>query len=133
VKSQAETQTPKPVAAAKAVDRKAALAPGAKTKVKESIPEKKAEQLRKQELEEAARILKTKGSKKPERRKAAAILGLVGGSIGGTNRARNLTPEQRTEIARKGGLARQAKAREARTAADDREKRPRYIGKALRS
>jgi hypothetical protein len=72
------------------------------------------------DLQEAARILKTKGSKKRERRKAASVLGLVGGSIGGQNRARNLTPERRTEIARLGGLARQAIAREERAARDGR-------------
>lgn len=66
------------------------------------------------EIKEAARILKTKGTKKRERRKAAGVMGLVGGSIGGHNRARNLTPEQRREIARLGGIARQAKAREER-------------------
>ena len=68
----------------------------------------------KDEIREAARILKTKGTKKRERRKAAGVMGLVGGSLGGRNRASNLTPEQRTEIARLGGLARQALAREER-------------------
>jgi hypothetical protein len=66
------------------------------------------------DVREAARILKTKGSKKRERRKAAQVMGNAGGSKGGQNRARNLTPEQRTEIARLGGLARQKKAREHR-------------------
>ncbi|HEX8833925.1 MAG TPA: hypothetical protein VF719_06975 [Abditibacteriaceae bacterium] len=70
------------------------------------------EEAQKAALKEAARILKTKGTKKRERRKAAGVMGQIGGSKGGINRARNLTPEQRTEIARKGGLARQAKARE---------------------
>jgi transcription elongation GreA/GreB family factor len=41
-------------------------------------------------------------------------MGIIGGSIGGKQRARNLTAERRTEIARLGGLARQALAREAR-------------------
>ena len=68
----------------------------------------------KEEIREAARILKTKGSKKRDRRKAAGVMGLIGGTKGGTNRARNLTPQQRTEIARMGGLARQAAAREKR-------------------
>ena len=67
-----------------------------------------------EEIKEAARILKTKGTKKRDRRKAAAVMSGAGSSKGGTNRARNLSPEQRSEIARQGGLARQAKARAAR-------------------
>jgi hypothetical protein len=117
----------------KVAPRKAApAAPRADKKVEKLTREEQAEQVRKQELEDAARILKTRGSKKPERRKAAAVLGLVGGSIGGTNRARNLTPEQRTEIARLGGLARQAKAREERGGAANKEKRPGQADKVLK-
>jgi hypothetical protein len=71
-------------------------------------------------LREAARILKTQGTKKRERRKAASVLGLIGGSIGGNSRAANLTPERRSEIARLGGLARQARAREQREAKADK-------------
>lgn len=68
-----------------------------------------------QDLEEAARILKSKNSKKRERRKAAGVLSVVGASKGGTNRARNLTDAQRSDIARMGGLARQAQARERKS------------------
>ena len=41
----------------------------------------------------------------------AVALGKLGGSKGGTIRAQKLAPEQRSAIARKAGLARQAKAR----------------------
>ena len=61
----------------------------------------------KEELREAARILKTKNSKIRERREAGKILAASGGGHkGGVNRARNLTPEERTAIARLGGQAR---------------------------
>jgi hypothetical protein len=52
--------------------------------------------------------------RKPGRRSAAslaaALLGARGGKIGGRIRAQNLSPEERTEIARQGGIA-SAKAR----------------------
>lgn len=66
------------------------------------------------ELREAARVLKTKGSKKREKRAAASVMSNYGSKRGGQNRARNLTPEQRTEIARSGGLKRQEMARQQR-------------------
>ena len=69
----------------------------------------------KKELSEAARILKTRASKKRERVEAAKVLAASGGGRkGGTNRAQNLTPEQRSEIARKGGQARQEQRRAER-------------------
>jgi hypothetical protein len=43
---------------------------------------------------------------------AAVALGRLGGSKGGTARAKNLTTDEKKAIARQGGLARQAKARE---------------------
>ena len=65
------------------------------------------------EIVAAARILKSASSKKRERKAAAAIMSKTGGAKrGGENRAKNLTPEQRRDIARLGGLARQQKARE---------------------
>lgn len=42
---------------------------------------------------------------------AAVALGKLGGSKGGTARAKNLTTEEKVAIARQGGLARQAMAR----------------------
>jgi hypothetical protein len=42
---------------------------------------------------------------------AAVALGRLGGAKGGRKRAEKLTPEERTAIARQGGLARQAMAR----------------------
>jgi hypothetical protein len=69
----------------------------------------------KQDLEEAARVLKSKNSKKRDRRKAAGVLSVVGASKGGQNRARNLSDAQRSDIARLGGLARQAQARERKS------------------
>lgn len=42
---------------------------------------------------------------------AAVALGKLGGSKGGTARAKNLTDDEKKAIARQGGLARQAKAR----------------------
>jgi hypothetical protein len=42
---------------------------------------------------------------------AAVALGKLGGPKGGRARAQKLTPEERTAIARQGGLARQAMAR----------------------
>jgi len=56
----------------------------------------------KTELKEAARVLKSGGSKKRERRVAASTMSEAGSSKGGQARARNLTPEQLTEIARLG-------------------------------
>lgn len=70
----------------------------------------------KTELKEAARVLKSGGSKKRERRAAASTMSQAGSSKGGQARARNLTPAQLTEIARLGGLARQAQAREKKAA-----------------
>ena len=69
----------------------------------------------KKQLSEAARVLKTSGSKKQERIEAARVLAASGGGKkGGTNRAKNLTPEQRSEIARRGGQARQEQRRAER-------------------
>ena len=45
-----------------------------------------------------------------EKQKAARTLGRLGGQKGGNARARALNPERRTEIARKAGAARWAKA-----------------------
>ncbi len=63
-------------------------------------------------MQEAARILKSGGSKKRERRRAASVMSQFGSRKGGLNRARNLSPAKLKEIATLGGLARQAKARE---------------------
>lgn len=69
----------------------------------------------KDELREAARILKTKTSKARERREAGKVLAASGGGRkGGLNRARNLTPEERSAIARLGGQARQEQRRAER-------------------
>ena len=84
----------------------------------------------KTELKEAARVLKSGGSKKRERRVAASTMSEAGSSKGGQARARNLTPEQLTEIARLGGLARQALARE-RKAAGIKPKARKAAGRAL--
>jgi hypothetical protein len=66
----------------------------------------------KKELSEAARILKMRGSKKRERVEAARVLASTGaGRIGGLNRAANLSPERRSEIARIAGQARGAQMR----------------------
>lgn len=71
------------------------------------------DQVSQDEIVAAARILKSASSKKRERKAAAAVMSKTGGSKrGGENRAKNLTPEKRREIARLGGLARQQKARE---------------------
>jgi len=43
---------------------------------------------------------------------AAVLLGRLGGKKGGPARARKLTPQQRSEIARKASLARWAKHRQ---------------------
>jgi hypothetical protein len=43
---------------------------------------------------------------------AAVLLGRLGGQKGGPARARKLTPQQRSEIARKASLARWAKRRQ---------------------
>lgn len=85
----------------------------------------------KQDLEAAARVLKSKNSKKRDRRKAAGVLSVVGASKGGTNRARNLSDAQRSEIARLGGLARQAQARERK--ADGMQTKPERLGRPLNS
>ena len=69
----------------------------------------------KEELREAARVLKTKTSKTRERREAGKVLAASGGGRkGGLNRARNLTPEERSAIARLGGQARQEQRRAER-------------------
>jgi len=78
----------------------------------EAIGEEVAEGISRADIKEAARILKSSGSKKRERRKAASVMSVAGSSKGGQNRARNLSPEKLKEIATLGGLARQAKARE---------------------
>lgn len=69
----------------------------------------------KEELREAARVLRTKTSKMRERREAGKVLAASGGGQkGGLNRARNLTPEERSAIARLGGQARQEQRRAER-------------------
>ena len=80
-------------------------------KASKSSASKASPKLSRQEIKEAARILKSGSSKKRERREAASVMSTVGSSKGGQARARNLTPAQRSEIARLGGLARQAAAR----------------------
>jgi general stress protein YciG len=45
-------------------------------------------------------------SKKTKKNPAAVALGRLGGLKGGKARAKKLTPEQRSEIARQGGLKR---------------------------
>ena len=52
----------------------------------------------------------------------AVALGKLGGSKGGKIRAAKLTPEERSEIARKAVLARWAKAREKARQNDVRDK-----------
>ena len=52
---------------------------------------------------------KHEGDKNPEISKAAKELGHRGGLKGGKARAKALTPEQRSEIARLGGLAHKSK------------------------
>lgn len=52
----------------------------------------------------------------------AVALGKLGGSKGGKIRAAKLTPEERSEIARKAVLARWAKAREKARQKDLRDK-----------
>ena len=70
------------------------------------------QEVNKNEVREAARVLKSLGTKKRDRRAAAQTMSQAGSSKGGTNRARNLSPERRREIARQGGLARQKRRRE---------------------
>lgn len=48
-------------------------------------------------------------SKESSLASAARILGRKGGKIGGPARSKALTPQQRSEIAKKGGIARHAK------------------------
>jgi len=62
--------------------------------------------------EEAAR---RKGRKKPLKNKAAVALGKLGGRKGGLARAKNLTPGQRTAIAKKAAKARWSKTPKKRT------------------
>jgi hypothetical protein len=59
--------------------------------------------------------------KKPQQRKNpnAVALGKLGGSKGGKLRAANLTPERRSEIARKAVLARWAKQKRKQADADN--------------
>ncbi len=47
-----------------------------------------------------------------EKSEAARILGKLGGSKGGKTRAKNMTPEERSESARKAAKARWAKKRQ---------------------
>jgi hypothetical protein len=47
-----------------------------------------------------------------EKNPAAVALGKLGGSKGGKARAKNMTPEQRSESARKAAKARRAKKRQ---------------------
>ncbi|MBV9467868.1 MAG: hypothetical protein JO316_24940 [Abitibacteriaceae bacterium] len=70
----------------------------------------------KKQIKEAASVLKRGDSKKRERQEAASIMSAIGSSKGGQARAENLSSEERSEIARKGGLARQAQAREKKEA-----------------
>jgi hypothetical protein len=55
----------------------------------------------------------------------AVALGKLGGSKGGKIRAARLTPQERSEIARKAVLARWAKAREAAEQKDQQEEKDR--------
>jgi hypothetical protein len=48
--------------------------------------------------------------RKPEKNPAAVALGRLGGKKGGPARAKNLTPEQRREIAKKAARARWSQA-----------------------
>ena len=54
---------------------------------------------------------------------AAKRLGEAGGSKGGRARAESLSPEERSEIARQGGLAKAAKAKQAIHKAKKRRKK----------
>lgn len=65
----------------------------------------------KKQIREAASVLKRSDSKASERREAAGVMSALGASKGGQARAENLSAAQRSEIARQGGLARQAQAR----------------------
>ena len=47
-----------------------------------------------------------------EKREAARLLGMLGGAKGGKARAKNMTPEERSESARKAAKARWAKKRQ---------------------
>jgi hypothetical protein len=47
-----------------------------------------------------------------EKREAARLLGKLGGAKGGRTRAKNMTPEERSESARKAAKARWAKKRQ---------------------
>ncbi len=47
-----------------------------------------------------------------KKREAARLLGKLGGAKGGKARARNMTPEERSEAARKAAKARWAKKRQ---------------------
>lgn len=66
------------------------------------------------ELRRLIELLEDEGILDEEARSAAAaLLGRVGGRKGGLTRARNLSPERRSEIAKRAAEARWAKARSA--------------------
>ena len=113
----AKSSTTKKSASAKtSPTRTARLKPAKTTARKTAAPAAAPEVIEpgRDELREAARVLKTKGTKKREKRAAAAVMSNYGSKRGGQNRARNLTPELRKEIARMGGLKRQEIARQQR-------------------
>lgn len=69
----------------------------------------------KAELSAAARALKQRQTTASQKREAAKVLAATGaGKLGGLNRAKNLSPERRSEIARLGGQARGAQMRAER-------------------
>ena len=75
------------------------------------MPERKSKKQREDMNEAAARILQeaTDENQEPteaERKEAARILGRIGGKKGGKARAKKLTAEQRSEIARLAAKAR---------------------------
>ncbi len=100
---------------AKVVEPKASATIAQSSRSSHDAVQNEAQDEVKAEIREAARILKSGGSKKRERRKAASVMSTLGSRKGGLNRAQNLSPEKRREIATMGGLARQAKARERAT------------------
>lgn len=57
-------------------------------------------------VDQATNEDKPKGPEQPEKNKAAQELGRLGGLKGGKARAEKLTPEQRSEIAKKAAKAR---------------------------
>lgn len=60
----------------------------------------------------------------PEKNKAAQELGRLGGLKGGKSRAEKLTPEQRSEIAKKAARSRWGKATESTVNEDEEETVP---------